>query len=551
MPDEEKDMAEAETMPALGERLHSALRLSAIAAVLGIAVEVLFFQREIGISFFLWAVLCIGGLALAARLEGLRFRASSLSLVPLLLVSSATLFLRADPLTLALNMLLTLWLFGVLVRSFRGDEWWWFGGLDLLLALFWVPLQSWILPWKPLGQISAHFSRQRQRRKTWLSILRGLALALPILVVFISLLSAADLVFRDQVVGIFGWLNMESVLELMARAGLILVSGLFFLGAMRAALRRRSRSIDAGGPVERIFTPFIGWVETMVVLSLVGVVFVGFVMIQFKYLFGGEANISAAGYTYAEYARQGFNELVLTAIISLFLVAGTAIWSRRQTPSQTRWFKGLSCLLTVGVGVMLASALVRLLAYEGAYGFTRLRTYSHVFIIWLAVLFGGLLALLLMGKLRHLALLLACVSLGFALSLSLLQVDAFIVRQNAGRLQDNGEIDLSYLLSLSPDAVPELVRLSGELPAEQTGELLPRLACWDEAIQERLRRREWPEFHLSLVEAHRALLRIRPQLDEYQIVEDGQFGGLGGDHGGERIVIWPGGEAPCQDGFLY
>jgi hypothetical protein len=528
-----------------GETLVSAIRLTAIAVALGLSVEVLFFQRAIGISFFIWSLLCILGLALAARLEGVRFGAPSLTLVPLILISSSQMFLRGDPLTLVLNALLTVGLFGVLIHSFRGDEWWRFGGLDFLLTLFWVPLRAWILPWRPLATITAHAVQEREARKTWLSILRGLLLALPILVLFISLLSSADLVFRDRVVSLFGWLDIESFLELIARTLLVLVSGLFFLGAIRVALDKGQRTVSEGGRMDRIYSPFIGWVESMVVLSLVDVVLLGFVIIQFRYLFGGESNISAAGYTYAEYARRGFNELVLTALISLILVAGLSIWARRERRSQSRWFKGLSSVLTLGVGVMLVSALVRLLSYEGAYGFTRLRTYSHVFIIWLAILFGGLLTLLLLGKLRHLALLLTCVGVGYVFSLSLLHIDAFIVRQNAGRFQASGDIDLSYLLQLSSDAVPELVRLSRELPEEEAEELLAQLACREEAIQERLAMSEWPEYHLSLVRADRALDHIRPLLEGYQVFEDSGVDPSGADYQSGEVVKWPGGETPC------
>jgi hypothetical protein len=44
------------------------------------------------------------------------------------------------------------------------------------------------------------------------------------------------------------------------------------------------------------------------VLSSVVVLFSAFVIIQFQYFFGGAANISIEGYTYAEYARRGFGE---------------------------------------------------------------------------------------------------------------------------------------------------------------------------------------------------------------------------------------------------
>lgn len=525
--------------------LASAARLTAIASALGLGVEILFFQRTIGVSFFIWALLCIFGLALAAGFEGVRFGGSSISLVPLILFSAGQLFLRTDPLTLALNALLTLGLFGVLIRSFRGDGWWRFGGLDFLLALLWVPLQAWILPWRPLADMTSRAVQEKDARRIWVSVLRGLLLALPILLVLISLLSSADLVFRDRVESLFGWLNIESLRELVARSLLAIVSGLFFLGAIRAALDKARKSMRAGGPLERIYSPFVGWIESVVVLSLVDIVFLGFVIIQFRYLFGGESNISAAGYTYAEYARRGFNELVMTALISLLLVAALAIWAHRERRSQARWFKGLSALLTMGVGVMLVSALVRLLAYEGAYGFTRLRTYSHVFIIWLAVLFGGLLALLLLEKLRHLALLLAWVAVGWVFSLSLLHVDAFIVRQNVSRFQASGEIDLGYLLRLSTDAVPDLVSLAEQLPDEERGELLPQLACREQAIQEHLASAEWPEFHLSFVRADQALDRIRPQLERYQVVKNSSPDGFGGSHESGEVVTWPGGEAAC------
>ena len=48
----------------------------------------------------------------------------------------------------------------------------------------------------------------------------------------------------------------------------------------------------------------------------VNLLFLVFVWIQFVYLFGGQANISAEGYTYAEYARRGFFDAPPAAGIS-------------------------------------------------------------------------------------------------------------------------------------------------------------------------------------------------------------------------------------------
>jgi len=59
------------------------------------------------------------------------------------------------------------------------------------------------------------------------------------------------------------------------------------------------------------------------------------VILQVQYLFGAQSNITAQGYTYAEYARRGFFELVVVAVLSLglHLVLGTV--TRREKPLKT------------------------------------------------------------------------------------------------------------------------------------------------------------------------------------------------------------------------
>ena len=106
---------------------------------------------------------------------------------------------------------------------------------------------------------------------------------------------------------------------------------------------------------------------------------------------------------------------------------------------------------------MLVSAFQRLVLYEAAYGFSRLRAYTHVFLIWLGVLLVVVLALEILRRERLFALVTLLASLGFAVSLTLLNVDGFIVRQNVARSAGGSALDVPYLASLSSDAVPALV----------------------------------------------------------------------------------------------
>ena len=85
------------------------------------------------------------------------------------------------------------------------------------------------------------------------------------------------------------------------------------------------------------------------------------------------------------------------------------------------------------VGVILVSAFQRLLLYEAAYGFSRLRMYTHVFMIWLGLLLAVVVVLDLLRRERLFPLAALLASLGFAATLALINVDGSIVRQNVAR----------------------------------------------------------------------------------------------------------------------
>ncbi len=249
--------------------------------------------------------------------------------------------------------------------------------------------------------------------------------------------------------------------------------------------------------------------ETAIVLGSVNAPFLFFVGLQFRYLFGGQANIHAAGFTYAEYARRGFGELVVVALISLGLILVLHTLGRRETPARQRGFTALSGLLIVLVLVILASAWQRLSLYEQAYGFTRLRTYAHLFIPWLGLALLVVLAFLLTHQMRRVAAAALLWGLGFGLLVGVWNVDAWVARQNVERAVSGQELDGDYLQTLSADAVPELIRQAQrpELPPAARAAVLIGLAC--RAAQTQPAPTPWPAFHLSQARAAQDLTALR------------------------------------------
>jgi hypothetical protein len=245
-----------------------------------------------------------------------------------------------------------------------------------------------------------------------------------------------------------------------------------------------------------------------------------FVIIQFQYFFSGQTNITLEGYTYAEYARRGFGELVGVAILSTLLLKVLSLVARKDSPNRQRIFSGLSAGLVALVLVILVSAFQRLFLYESAYGFTRLRTYAHVLMIWLGVY---MLAFLVMEIFKHQTLFInitLAAIVGFSLTLSLLHVDRFIVDRNVTRSIEGEMFDAGYLSSLSSDAVPAMVEHYGNstLPAELREGIGAALVCFQQASSNQsLGERPWQSFHFSDKAALTALDKVQGELDAYHV----------------------------------
>ena len=490
--------------------------LAIAALVLGLSVEILFDGHALGISFPIWSVLCIMALLGMAAREGVRSTWPEAGLGLLILFFSIMTFLRLEPLTVFLDIVLTMALFALWVRTFRDEKLIDFGWLDFGLTFIGMPLEAWIRPW-PVAQIAwRQVVGERGERSQYMALLRGLLLAFPILVVFAALLVSADLVFADYVENALRWFDLERIADWFGRFLVVIVSGIFFLGVLVSALhdRKDKPAISIRHPS---LSPFIGFIESMVVLGAVDLLFAGFVVIQFAYLFGGQENITAVGYTYSEYARKGFGELVAVAFLSLGLIIALGTWVKRQEKNHNIWFNGLSAALVGLVSVILISALKRLLLYENAYGFTRLRTYTHIAIYWMGLLFFVFLVLLITGRLRRFALAAALCAVGFIATMNLLNVDGFITTRNTTRLVETGEIDIDYLSTLSHDAMPSLIRLAQDSPSWVRAELLPYLACRQTLLSDRDVRISWQSYHLAHKTALKYLSEIEDDLRDYVV----------------------------------
>jgi hypothetical protein len=489
---------------------------------LGWAFDFLFWKKGPGINFAIYVALCLAAGFLLLRADGLRPTRKTLLLLPLIAIFAFMTFIRQEPLTVVLSVGMTLFLMGLSAISYLGGRWPLYSLLDYLKG-FLSLLGSMIA--RPLG-FSAEARKEqaksggRNASRIW-PVLRGILIALPIVVIFATLLSSADLIFGQRLEEFIELFNLENLPEYIFRLVYILL-GAYALAGIFLHAATQSRDEKLVGEEKPVIPSFLGFTETAIVLGSVTALFATFVFVQFQYFFGGLKNIQIDGYTYSEYARRGFGELIAVAFFSLLLILSASGVTRREKKSQRRVFSSLASAIVVLVLVMLVSAFQRLLLYETAYGFSRLRTYTHIFMPWLALLLVAVVILEVTHRERTFALAAVIASLGFSLSLGIMNVDTFIIRQNVDRAIQGEKLDVSYLADLSSDAIPELAAAyqTQSLPVPVKEGVGAALVCYSAENKRDKDSVPWQAFHLSRANAAQILQSLESDLENYQIDDE-------------------------------
>lgn len=232
------------------------------------------------------------------------------------------------------------------------------------------------------------FSEKREEKKDWRMVLLGILISIPALLVIIPILAQADTEFRSLVDTILDALG-EDFRILIWRGIVGILLGAFMFGTLYGGVYKRHvkeeeciRFHEESGRVFR----FVSDIAVLTFGIIVSAVYVLFIGLQARYLFSAFFGILPEAYTYAQYARQGFFELCVIALLNAsFLIAmnGCAKTPRRKNRGLLLE-NGILGALTL---LLLTTAASKLGMYIVAYGFTVKRCISSIFLIWLFLVF--------------------------------------------------------------------------------------------------------------------------------------------------------------------
>lgn len=302
------------------------------------------------------------------------------------------------------------------------------------VGFFWSALNAAFAPGILLGSdIEWKTNARTGWTKNLFAVLRGVAIATPLLVIFGALFVAADAVYEGMVQRVFNvpfetvfshvmltvflaWLSAGYLRGIMftgiaktvtdavverstessksdeeAAADPSLPNNLSILEhinisdppSTEAETRAQSASEPKSEPekktkwdwakIENTLMPpvfTLGAVEVGVILGLMNLLFLSFVIVQVPYLFGGmELVQNTPDFKLAEYARRGFGELVAVSALVLPTLLVGHWLIRREDKFAGKLFRILSGSQIVLLFVIMASAVQRLVLLTGNLGY--------------------------------------------------------------------------------------------------------------------------------------------------------------------------------------
>lgn len=296
--------------------------------------------------------------------------------------------------------------------------------------------------------------RRKGKNAVLLNILIGVACTVPFVIILTVLFTSADEVFKNTVGDFFKDFDLGDIFKIIgAVIGAALVT-LFVAPMYFSVVTSEEDTIVEKEKPSRLNS--VAVCAFLIILTLLEGLF-GFT--QVRGLFAGKLpeNIN-----YAEYARSGFFQIAGATALTVAIIVGVyCICGKLKIP-----VKIMLTVFSATATILFASAYFRMHMYMTALGLT----VKRVAICWLitlllALLIGIVIKIWLEKKFPLFGYTVIAVAL-FTVVLGGMRLDTLVSKYNVDLFlnsspEQNAQIDVNYLKQLSPEALPQIVRLEG------------------------------------------------------------------------------------------
>jgi len=217
----------------------------------------------------------------------------------------------------------------------------------------------------------------------------GLVATVPVTALVACLLMSADEGMENMFTGITDWLYDLNAAEIMIKLLLTLPCSLYLFGMFWSNSHRDGLGVlnDEYCKYRLLNKRIINNLICYTAVTPVCLLYVLFFISQTKYFLSAFMGNLPEGFTYADYARRGFFELLWVAVINLVLICAINVYSKKTAEEKPFTLKLYSLILSSFTLILIATALSKMIMYINMYGLTTLRVYTSWFMILLAMIF--------------------------------------------------------------------------------------------------------------------------------------------------------------------
>ena len=283
--------------------------------------------------------------------------------------------------------------------------------------------------------------------------LKALLIVVPITLLVLWLLASADMVFGNYFSNIFKVFNYIPTNNIFGRVVGILLLFTYTGSVLIYSIKPEKTETKRKN---------LDYYTIRLLLTVLNVIYIVFDIIQIRSLLLHHVGNTI---TYAEYARQGFFQLMFISLINLIIILLS------KSTKETKYNKIMSVSMVFLTLIIIASSFIRMYLYESAYGYTILRLGVYIILITEVLLLIPTIIYIFNPKFKILRSYLYIVIFVYTF-INLFSIERIITENNIKRYYKKNDIDIEYLKNYNYDNIPQLYELFNK--------------CEDEVLKEQI-----------------------------------------------------------------
>ncbi len=370
---------------------------------------------------------------------------------------------------------------------------------------------------EPITLLGDFFKEMFPKRKNKIKVsdktkrvLKSILIALPLVVIVLLLLSSADMIFGNIFTKFFSLFKFKLELDLFWKIVGRVISFVFVMTLLGTSCMFISKSY--GEKKEEIVKPDTkkDLLSLKIIFIALNIIYVIFDFIQIKSLM--LHSISMSGITYAEYARQGFFQLMFVSIINITLILISKKFENNSNKKEFNLIKIMSVIMMALTVVIVISSFLRMNLYESVYGYTVLRLLVYITLITELILMIPTIIYIFNSKFNIVKSYMVIIIVVYIIT-NYMNIDYVIAKRNIDRYYENGKIDVDYLMNYNTDNVSLLIDLFNNIDSSEKKDDLNNYFYY---MRDDLKDQNIFEYNISKSKAYDKIKNLKIKEPEYR-----------------------------------